>query len=203
MKTHGFIGLIIKIPSPSVFKKRCSCCIFLMCLFTQMSYTDVILIQRGAYVILSVLSSTLSYSCFSPHHCPSPKDQSLGHPHPSPSPRSPGTVTRPLQRCFQLQEKKKQVSHNKILLNKIHSEVEISAFLLWQAFICDILELLNITLNLQICSQFVAKKKYVTKSSLSSCGMDEKPTQPHAGFRTHRSRSVVSLYGSQKCLHFS
>lgn len=194
MKTHGFIGLIIKIPSPSVFKKRCNCCIFLMCLFTRISYTDVILIQRGACVILSVLSSALSYSCFSPHHCPSPKDQSLGHPRPSPSPRSPGTVTRPLQRCFQLQEKKTGVSQQN------------PSFLLWQAFICDILELLNITLNLQICSQFVAKKSYVTKSSSSSsssCGMDEKPTQPHAGFRTHFSRSVVSLYGSQKCLHFS
>ena len=80
---------------------------------------QLIKFQRGAGLAQTVLSSALSYCCLNPHHCPSLKGQSLGRPHPSPSPQSPGTVTHPLQRCFQLQKKKNAgVSQNKSTLQK-------------------------------------------------------------------------------------
>lgn len=91
----GVYVVFMKIPSPTavrVFKKnKGSCWTFLMCL---------IMLQTGSSGPVSALSF-----CFSLHHCPFLKGQSLGHPHPSPSPQCPGRVTHPLQRCFQLQEK--------------------------------------------------------------------------------------------------
>lgn len=85
----------------SLYKKKKSSCWILMCLL-NCRYS------MKSSTVLSALISPLSSSWFSPHHCPWLRGQSLGHPHPSPSP-SPqclGTVTRPLQHCFQLQKKK-------------------------------------------------------------------------------------------------
>lgn len=112
--------VFMTIASPAVesLQKKCSCWIFL-----NVS-GQMILSHRGASMVLSVLCRTLSY-CFSPHHCPYLKGQSLGHLHPSPSHQSPGKVTHPPQHCFQLQKKAGVCQFNHSSVDPLWSRSEL------------------------------------------------------------------------------